>query len=910
MTKPKKAFIVSHTHWDREWYRTYHDFKVDLSNVVREVLNLLEGANDFNHFVLDGQTIILRDYLSLFPEDAVRIKKLVQKGQLSLGPWYILPDEFLISSESTIRNLVLGFKTAEDFGGVQRVGYMPDSFGHVAQVPQILKNIGIDSFIYTRGSGPEIEDLGFEYFWEAPDGSSVLAVNQCNGYCNAAGLGLHEIWHAHTKRNVDLDLASKQVEDLFSKMSELSNSPIFLLNNGCDHFPPQKDFDAILEKIKLDFPETSFEHSGFDAFVKEVYKHSGSFKTHKGELLSGYHHFILSGVWSARTYLKQMNDNAQTWLSGILEPLASHYYFSLSKTYPSEHIFNAWKKLLENHPHDSICGCSTDEVHSEMVPRFRAVTETSESVLQKIMSEITPTFAREEKNDEQTCFTVFNALPEKRECVINRLIVLQPFEGDIEDWVLVDSTGEQIPFHITEISHFERFWAIDYRRESDNHKNIKRLHLYQDKFKHRVASSSKQKDEFDTFFNIQFVDTLPSVGHKLYFLKKETHQKKVEQKLQIGVDFLENDFLKVSINANGTINILNKETQKSHENLNILESSGDKGDEYDYSLCGSSQTVTSAETSASIDIVEATPYKGSLRINFDLNLPKSIDEIRENRSSETEKCNVEINVSLEHLEPYVRIKIKFNNQAEDHRLRAGFPMPNSNSVFSDGHFYINERPSEFPVDDNWAQPHTRTYPQQDFSFCHDGKNGLAVFSKGLHELEIKKGTLWLTLLRAVGWLSRDDFESRKNNNAGPTIYTPDAQCKGENAYEYALYPFSGDWVKSKVKHWATRYKTDLKSMQGVVDGAISDDWLLEKKNDAVAITAIKKHESRNTLVVRMFNLTDEDVIEKISTSKQIKTCWKLNLIESRQSQIKHQLNAFQVTLKAHEIGTFEVEFES
>jgi len=150
MTHPKKAFVVSHTHWDREWYRTYHDFKVDLSVVVREVLDLLEGDSEFNHFVLDGQTIILRDYLSIFPEDRNRIKNLVKEGKLSLGPWYILPDEFLISSESTVRNLVFGSQTAEEFGGVQDVGYMPDSFGHVAQVPQILKNVGIGSFIYTR----------------------------------------------------------------------------------------------------------------------------------------------------------------------------------------------------------------------------------------------------------------------------------------------------------------------------------------------------------------------------------------------------------------------------------------------------------------------------------------------------------------------------------------------------------------------------------------------------------------------------------------------------------------------------------------------------------------------------------------------------------------------------------------
>ena len=908
MTHPKKAFIVSHTHWDREWYRTYHDFKVDLSAVVKEVLHLLEEDNEFNHFVLDGQTIILRDYLSIFPEDRVRIKNLVKEGRLSLGPWYILPDEFLISSESTIRNLVFGFQTAEEFGGVQDVGYMPDSFGHIAQVPQILKNIGIDSFIYTRGSGPEIKKLGYEYFWEAPDGSKVLAINQCNGYCNAAGLGLEEIWHAHTKREVDLGLASKQVGDLFSKMSKLSNSTSFLLNNGCDHFPPQKDFDDILKKLKKDFPGTSFKHSGFRDFVDSVHRDSSSFKTYSGELLSGYQHFILSGVWSARVYLKQMNDNAQTWLSGILEPMSAYSYFSLGKEYPSEHISNSWKKLLENHPHDSICGCSIDEVHREMIPRFNAVIETSESVLQKQLSEILPTFARKEKDDDETCLTVFNPLPEKRKCLIERLVVFQPFDGCLDDFVLIDSLGNEIPFTITEESYFQRFWAIDYRREADNEKNMERLHLYQQQFSEKIAKTAKEKNEFDTFFNIQFIDTLPAVGHKVYFFKKQKTNKKPTPKIKVNAGCLENEFLKISVNRNGTVNILNKATRHQHKNLNILESSGDTGDEYDYSPCQNKIAITSEGTLASIRVVEETEYRGALQIDFNLDLPKSVDSKRRDRVLGTKKCNVQIKISLEHLEPYVRIKTTFDNQVEDHRLRAGFGMPETKSVFSDGHFYTNERPLAFSDGEGWAQPPTKTYPQQDFSFCSDGENGLAVFSKGLHEIEMKDGRLWLTLLRAVGWLSRDDFESRKNNNAGPTIYTPDAQCKGLNSYEYALYPFTGDWVDARVKHWATRYKTPIKSMQGVEDNSISDNWLLEKNNDAVAITAIKKHESRDTMIVRMVNLTGRNVVEKIQTSKKIQACWKVNLLESKRVRVDNRPDCFEADLKPYEIGTFEVGF--
>ena len=156
----RKAFIVSHTHWDREWYQPYHQFRVSLVRVVRELLDRLEGDAEFEHFVLDGQTILLEDYLEIHPEDRERLEKLVVQGSLSVGPWYILPDEFLVSGEATVRNLDIGCKTAKAFGGAQKIGYLPDSFGHIAQMPQILRGAGIDSFVYTRGNGDEIDELG------------------------------------------------------------------------------------------------------------------------------------------------------------------------------------------------------------------------------------------------------------------------------------------------------------------------------------------------------------------------------------------------------------------------------------------------------------------------------------------------------------------------------------------------------------------------------------------------------------------------------------------------------------------------------------------------------------------------------------------------------------------------------
>jgi len=146
-TLPKLVYIVCHTHWDREWYLPYHAFRVKLNRVVRAVLDALENDAAYEHFVLDGQSILLTDHLAVQPEDTERIRALVQAGKLAVGPWYVLPDLFLVSGEATVRNLLLGYQDTGAFGSTQKIGYLPDSFGHIAQLPQILRQAGIDSFI-------------------------------------------------------------------------------------------------------------------------------------------------------------------------------------------------------------------------------------------------------------------------------------------------------------------------------------------------------------------------------------------------------------------------------------------------------------------------------------------------------------------------------------------------------------------------------------------------------------------------------------------------------------------------------------------------------------------------------------------------------------------------------------------
>ena len=187
--KSAVAIVVSQTHWDRAWYLPFEKFRIRLIRLTEKLLRIVRENPRFR-FTFDGQTVVLEDILQIRPEWEAELKEHISAGRIMVGPWYVLPDEFLVSGEALIRNLLIGHRIARKFGRVLKVGYIPDPFGHIAQLPQILNGFGLDTFIFMRGMGDEGEELGSEFWWVAPDGESkVLAHHQITSYCNAGYLG-------------------------------------------------------------------------------------------------------------------------------------------------------------------------------------------------------------------------------------------------------------------------------------------------------------------------------------------------------------------------------------------------------------------------------------------------------------------------------------------------------------------------------------------------------------------------------------------------------------------------------------------------------------------------------------------------------------------------------------------------
>mgnify|MGYP001827418312 FL=1 len=352
--------------------------------------------------------------------------------------------------------------------------------------------------------------------------------------------------------------------------------------------------------------------------------------------------------------------------------------------------------------------------------------------------------------------------------------------------------------------------------------------------------------------------------------------------------------------------------------LNVLEDTEDVGDEYDFSRAPRPETVTSRGAEGVVNCVRAGGWGAALSARFELELPESAARDRQSRSAERRPCPVEVRVELRIGSPVVRIETRFHNRVRDHRLRALFPTDVvADHVWSDGHFLVNRRGRPDPdVGADWVQPPTGTYPQQEYSLVQGEAGGLALLNRGLPEIEARPrddGTveLALTLLRSVGWLSRDDFESRRHSNAGPTLFTPEAQCPGEHVFRYAVLPFEGEFRSAGVRSWSRRYRVEPVTVQGVLAGSTAGGRsLVRQESGRSTITAIKRHEQRDTLVVRLYNPFSEPIAETLRTDATIAGAWLTDLLEERQAELPARPHCIDLTLEPHRVVTVEMEIEA
>ena len=359
--------VVPHTHWDREWYRTFQDLRLSLVEVLDDLLDDLAVDHTLTHFLLDGQVAAVDDYLELRPERETELRAHLRSGRVATGPWYTLPDEFLVSGETLVRDLELGMDRADQLAGqrdaAMAIGYLPDTFGHVAQMPQLLARAGLHHAVVWRGVPAAVTRTGF--WWEAPDGTAVRAEYLPTGYGNGARMPADP--GAFLAR---LDAWLETVEDL------VRDDPILLMN-GTDHLPHQPRLAPLLEAV------TAAGAGRFDVRLTSLPEHVTGAPTDglprwRGELRSSARANLLPGVVSNRVDVRRAAARSERVLEQEAEPLWAA--FAPARLWPGRAMEVAWRAMVRNAAHDSVCACSHDEVVDAVHHRYAEARQIGEAL--------------------------------------------------------------------------------------------------------------------------------------------------------------------------------------------------------------------------------------------------------------------------------------------------------------------------------------------------------------------------------------------------------------------------------------------------------------------------------------------------------------------------------------------------
>lgn len=358
-----EVMLVPHTHWDREWYEPFQRFRLRLVDLLDEVLDRAEADERFR-FTLDGQMAAVDDYLEVRPEHRDRVVRLVRRGQLAVGPWQILLDEFLCSGENIIRNLELGHRRATELGSPMPVGYLPDMFGHCAQMPQILTAAGLDHACVWRGVPAGLP--GHAFRWQAPDGSSVRTEYLAGGYGNAAYVFS------------DPGHFAGRMADLGRRLKPSFGADPVLAMYGTDHSAPVGSLVRLV--ADLDPADVDVTITTLADYIGARDPHDRSLPVVEGELRSHAAANILPGVLSVRPHLKQALARSERLVERYAEPFAALW----SAEWPRKFLDMAWWRLIDASGHDSVTGCGVDETATQVFARISEAGHLGQAVRDQV----------------------------------------------------------------------------------------------------------------------------------------------------------------------------------------------------------------------------------------------------------------------------------------------------------------------------------------------------------------------------------------------------------------------------------------------------------------------------------------------------------------------------------------------
>ena len=848
----KILHIIPHSHWDREWYLPFEKHRVYLVELFDTLIDVMEKDPDYTYYHMDGQYIVIDDYLEIKPHMRDRLMKLIRDGRIHVGPWYILQDEYLTSAEANVRNMLYGLRLCRAIGAEPvETGYFPDAFGNMSQAPQLIRGFGFDSAVFGRGlndvgsDNKIIKENGIttsELIWRGADGSEIMAVMFAGWYSNAMEIP--------TEENALRD----RLAGLVASTTRFALTPHLLGMNGCDHQPIQTDLQAAIKLANTLQDEVEVKQSNFKDYLEAVRPYKDTFPVYEGEingqLSAGACPLICTA--SAHVDIKQMNHDTQHLLERITEP-TSLLSMLAGDEYEQDLLLYAWKKLMQNHPHDSICSCSCDEIYEEMKTRFAKAAACGEQIRDGALDYLAATI-KTDGVDGDYSIVVLSLEPGRSVLTVKANVDL-----DLDDpttaIAIFDEDGREIPATFT---------------------------LIPNQFTYTLPKDRFRQPRYVNRFAVEMQVESTGIGYRTFAVKKQAPT--VKTAVSYTANAMENEFLAVQFNENGSVNVTDKRTGRTYAGQNLFEDSRDVGNLYNYVQPEGDVAVTTESAKAEISLHEITPWS----VTFKATVPMAID------------ADVTTYVTLSDKIARVDFRTVVTNRLENHRLRALFTSDiETKSVYAEGQFDVVRRditPSEF-----WKNPCNAQRVQAFVTLESDtNTDALMVANRGLCEYEVLRdgrNTLAITLLRASGEIG--DWG---------VFPTPLGQKLGTWTLEYSMVPYTTDTrAAAYAEGYTFAYPSALAIGTPKHDGTLpaAADYITFD-SEYIRMTALKKAEDRNTAILRFFNTANETVTLTATLSPAFKGAKLTNLDEAVQSELTVTDGKLVMEIPAKKIVTVEL----
>lgn len=743
---PRRVNIVPHTHWDREWYSPFQSFRLRLVDLLDRLLPQLEADPSYAHFLLDGQMAVVDDYLAVRPEAEDRIRALATTGRLAMGPWYALPDEFLVSGETMVRNIQRGLRVAARFGGAMEVGYLPDMFGHVAQMPQLLRLFGFEHAVVWRGVPAAVDRSGF--LWSSPDGSTVRAEYLPLGYGNGALVP------------DDAKALLRRIGEFEDEQGDLLVGPILWMN-GTDHLLPQPWLGRVVAEAN-DLSAGADE--GYELRICSLAEHVQSAPTEglptwSGELRSGARANLLMGVASNRVDVKQAAAIAERALERLAEPLSA--LFLPADHWPGALLDEAWLEVIRNSAHDSICACSVDEVCDAVLHRFHEATHIAEGLAERAVAALGSTV-------EGTGPVVVNPSARTRGGLVElrlpgaevpagcQLLSERPAER-----VLMDDTPVEVAtVMVSELEYVRGILSFTVEAadgtellhvEREEAGTLVTPPVRRDLAAVRAARAGElvrvRVTNHPAVTVLARVNDVPGYGWWSW-----TGAGAAVAPVSATELSLTNGVISIEVDpADGTFAI------DGHGGLGALVDGGDVGDTYNW-CPPATDTVVDQPTAVRTRVLEDGPLRARLEVVRSFTLPERAEGGRRVGEHQVEITTV---LELRAAEDLVRVHVAFDNHGlRDHRLRVHLPLPRAAATSrAECAFAVVER--GLVAEGGPTEMALPTFPSRRFVSA----GGLTVVHEGLLEYELvdlapDASALAITLLRCTGMLSQGPMATR------------------------------------------------------------------------------------------------------------------------------------------------------